>query len=238
MQGNLLILNIQAPFASWRSFSTGRAQGVLPVIPPSAAFGLFLNLAGIEMKAGVLEKMKGNTYFCHPNRDDLPHLEVATGTCSDMSSGELIHHMHGYVQTVSKGTLGGKKQKEYEDSFHGRKFSIFLGRRKYLNGYNGLVACRNNPEIISKIRHNLEHGTDDVPFAGSTNLTFDVIREVDNQECHWYVKSETARSIPLTISVHRSKKDTSVRRLFTRSGNATKSPPENAWTKPYSTSEL
>ena len=45
-----LWLHIRAPFASFPNLRTGTYRDTMPIMPPSAAYGLILNLAGIEMR--------------------------------------------------------------------------------------------------------------------------------------------------------------------------------------------
>jgi CRISPR-associated protein Cas5t len=45
-----LWLRVHAPFATYSTFKSGTYRDTMPTMPPSAAYGLILNLAGIEMR--------------------------------------------------------------------------------------------------------------------------------------------------------------------------------------------
>ena len=46
----MLCLYLQAPFAALRTFTAGSFRPTADFITPSAAYGLLLNVAGIEMR--------------------------------------------------------------------------------------------------------------------------------------------------------------------------------------------
>ena len=46
----MLTLHIKAPFAAFRTFHTGSFRPTALFIPPSTAYGLILNLAGVESR--------------------------------------------------------------------------------------------------------------------------------------------------------------------------------------------
>ena len=50
-----LFLLLDAPFAAFRWLQAGVYRGTFPVIPPSAGWGLALNLAGIETRGALDE---------------------------------------------------------------------------------------------------------------------------------------------------------------------------------------
>jgi CRISPR-associated protein Cas5t len=43
-----LWLRVHAPFATYSTFRSGTYRDTMPTMPPSAAYGLILNLAGIS----------------------------------------------------------------------------------------------------------------------------------------------------------------------------------------------
>ena len=46
----MMRLRIRAPFAAFRHFTAGSYRPTAPFITPSAAYGLLLNLAGVETR--------------------------------------------------------------------------------------------------------------------------------------------------------------------------------------------
>ena len=50
MSPRTLFLLLDAPFSAFRWMQAGVYRGTFPVMPPSAAWGLALNLAGLETR--------------------------------------------------------------------------------------------------------------------------------------------------------------------------------------------
>jgi len=50
-----LWLHVHAPFAAYSTLRSGTYRDTMPIMPPSAAYGLILNLAGIEMRGSLRE---------------------------------------------------------------------------------------------------------------------------------------------------------------------------------------
>ena len=117
-----LWLRIRAPFAAFRGFQAGVYRSTAPVIPPSAAFGLILNLAGIEMR----DSTPGVTTLI---RSDLPHLQLAIGIpLKESQTGEflpetkseictLYQQLHSYPVGAS-GKISNPELKEQNTGLH------------------------------------------------------------------------------------------------------------------------
>jgi CRISPR-associated protein Cas5t len=82
-----IFLRLDAPVAAWRWLQAGVYRGTFPVIPPSAAWGLVLNLAGIESRGGLSEVVTSI-------RDDAPVLDIAVGVVPPMSQGSCRLSRH------------------------------------------------------------------------------------------------------------------------------------------------
>ena len=69
-----------------------------PVMPPSSAYGLFLNLAAIDMRQG------GNapTTLIRP---DVPLLRLAIGMLASATQGSLYQQLHTYPIGTSGASL-------------------------------------------------------------------------------------------------------------------------------------
>ena len=48
-----LWLRVHAPFATYSTLRSGTYRDTMSIMPPSAAYGLILNLAGIEMRGSL-----------------------------------------------------------------------------------------------------------------------------------------------------------------------------------------
>src|SRR6266540_3871890 len=104
-----LWLHVRAPFAAFRGMQAGVYRPTAPVIPPSAAFGLVLNLAGVEMR----DSKPGVTTLV---RSDLPCLRLALGTVRKAKVSTLYQQLHVYPV--------GASGKEFKERTHGAKYWI------------------------------------------------------------------------------------------------------------------
>src|SRR6185503_3793783 len=118
-------LHVRAPFAAFRGFQAGVYRATSPVMPPSTAYGLILNLAGFEMRGpmnGVTTEIKAG----------LPMLRIAVGVISRPELFSLYQQLHSYPV--------GASGKELSARTHGAKFWIVPVRREFLVGYNGMIG--------------------------------------------------------------------------------------------------
>lgn len=191
-----LFLAIDAPFAAFRWLQAGVYRGTYPVLPPSAAWGLALNLAGIESR-GPLDAVVTSI------RPDAPHLEIAVGSLRTAQRSTLYQQLHGYPV----GTSG----KELQAHAHGQKYWIAPARREILVGLRCAVGIRGDDEIIARIPRGLA-GTLEVdryglPFAGDNQFMFSRIDVVGDMAARWFVPvrvGETPKeSTRLTTNIDR-----------------------------------
>ena len=161
-----LWLHICAPFATYSTLRTGTYRDTMPVMPPSAAYGLILNLAGIEIRGSLKKTIT-------PIRSDLPTLRLAfgrvAGTTSEVSV--LLQNMHNYPV--------GASGKERKAKAHGTKYWIEPTYREIIVNLDMMLGIQADPKLISRIRQGL-NGKDDpprygLPFAGDNNFLFDEI---------------------------------------------------------------
>jgi CRISPR-associated protein Cas5t len=89
-----LWLRVQAPFAAFRGFQAGVFRASAPVMPPSTAYGLVLNLAGIEMR----DSLQCVTTLI---RRDLPKIQIAIGLCSLPERASIYQPLHSYPVGLS-----------------------------------------------------------------------------------------------------------------------------------------
>ena len=191
-----LFLAIEAPFAAFRWLQAGAYRGTYPVLPPSAAWGLALNLAGIETR-GTLDEV------VTPIRPDAPHLEIAVGALRAAQRSTLYQQLHGYPV----GTSG----KELQAHAHGQKYWIAPARREILVGLHCVVGIRGADELIARIPRGLA-GTLEVeryglPFAGDNQFMFSRIDVVGDTAARWFVPVKVGQtpkdSTRLTTNIDR-----------------------------------
>ncbi|MBW4623713.1 MAG: type I-MYXAN CRISPR-associated protein Cas5/Cmx5/DevS [Cyanosarcina radialis HA8281-LM2] len=224
-----LWLRIHAPFAAFRGFQAGVYRSTSPVMPPSAALGLVLNLAGIEMR----------DYTTVPNlliRDDVPCLELAIATLPDRKSEvcTLYQQLHSYP-------VGNSGKEDLKPRTHGAKYWITPVRRELLVGLDMILGVRSSEELLlERVRQGLKGELDrpryGLPFAGDNNFLFDRIDILDRvPEAFWYVQMQPddppmRGSYRLTVGIDRADNSKTTSFLYAPVEVATSIPPDEAWT--------
>ena len=218
-------LHLRAPFAAFRGFQAGVYRASVPVIPPSTAYGLVLNLAGIEMR----DSTPGVTTLI---RSDLPALRIAVGMISTPERNTLYQQLHSYPV----GTSG----KELKEKTHGAKFWITPVRRELLSGYDGMIGVQTEDgDLLAQVKRGLRGELDvpryGLPFAGDNNLLIDRIDVVDQPEpTRWYTRilpgdSPRKGSCRLTVGINRTD-NSRTSTLLCAPSVAQSKPPDEAWT--------
>ncbi len=218
-----LYLHIQAPFAAFRGMQAGVYRSTMPTIPPSAAFGLLLNLAGIEMRGEDV----GTTLI----RDDVPRLRLAIGTVCDAGVSTLYQQLHSYPV--------GNSGKELKEKTFGSKYWIAPVRREVLTDLDAVVAVESDDaELLDRVQRGLRGELDAVryglPFAGDNNFLFDRIEVVSPAPpVLWYSRFAEAApvvgSVRLTVGIDRSDASRTTSALLAPTAEKSSEPPEAAW---------
>lgn len=224
---NTFWLKISAPFAAFRGFQAGVYRSTAPVIPPSAAYGLVLNLAGIEMRD-----------YSNPKtteiRKDIQNLRLAIGVVQKPEQSSMYQQLHGYRVGMDS------KTKMYKALTKGAKYQIVPVRRELLINYIGIVGVQTNDKILlNKVEKGLRgelkrnYG---LPFAGDNNFLFDKIEVVDNppEGVIWYVKhhpddKQVRGSCRLYIGINRTDNSKTTTDVFVPKENLSIPLPDNAW---------
>ena len=192
-----IVLRLDALVSAWRWLQAGVYRATFPVIPPSAAWGLVLNLAGIETRGSVAEVVT-------PIRPDVPSLEIAVGVQQAGQRSVLYQQLHGYPV--------GRAGAELKARTFGNKYWIAPAKREVLVGLIALVAARGAAEIIGRVTEGLagrmaapRYG---LPFAGDNQCLFSRIDVVAAHEhARWYAPvagSDLApETTPLTTNIDR-----------------------------------
>jgi CRISPR-associated protein Cas5t len=220
-------LRVRAPFAAFRGFQAGSYRATSPVMPPSTAFGLVLNLAAIEMRDSLNEPIT-------TIKKELPRLQIAIGMISDPKRCSLYQQLHSYPV--------GSSGKEFADRTKGAKYWIAPIRREFLVGYDGIIGVQaedtNLFERVNKgLRGELEESRYGLPFAGDNNFLFDRIDVVDEppETTRWYtpIQPDDAPrkgSCRLTVGIDRADNSKTTNYLYAPTVESGKYPPGAAWT--------
>lgn len=220
-------LKICAPFAAFRGFQAGVYRSTAPVIPPSAAYGLILNLAGIEMRdysnAKTTEILK-----------DLPSMQIAIGVKNSPEKSSMYQQLHSYPV--------GNSGKELAQLTKGAKFWITPVRREMLIDYEGVIGVQTNDETLrgkvdKGLRGELETTRYGLPFAGDNNFLFDRIEIINEppENIIWYVRhqpddKEVKGSYRLYVGINRTDNSKTTSFVFVPKENFNLPLPETAWT--------
>lgn len=216
-----LFLDLQAPFSAYRWLQAGVYRGSFPVIPHSAAWGLCLNLAGVETRGSVNQPVTDI-------RPDAPTLEVAVGIMEPGQRSTLYQQLHGYPV--------GSAGKELQARTHGAKYWIAPVKREFLVGLRCVVGVRGTTALISQIPRGLRgevagerYG---LPFAGDNQLLFDRIDVLsESPAAQWFLPARPGETRPgttrLTTNIDRSDSSRTEAPLFVPASSAVC--PEQAW---------
>jgi CRISPR-associated protein Cas5t len=220
-----LWLRVRAPFAAFRGFQAGVYRASAPVMPPSTAYGLVLNLAGIEMR----DPTPGVTTLI---RAGLPALRMAVGLISTPERSTLYQQLHSYPV--------GASGKELKAKTHGAKFWITPVRRELLVDYDGMIGVETSDETLLQqirlgLRGELNSPRYGLPFAGDNNLLIDRIDLIDEPPpTRWYLRmlpDDPPRkgSCRLTVGINRTDNSRTSTLLCAPVATSQSFPPEAAW---------
>lgn len=231
-------LRVQARFASFRNFQAGVYRSSAPVIPPSTAYGLLMNIAGIEIRDygdAVTTRI----------REDIPEIEVAIGLVTPIlsetglpqfpESAMLYQQLHSYP-------VGNSGEKTLKTRTKGAKYWIVPVRRELIVGFDGVIGLRSEDsalfqQIDDGLQGRLSEQRYGLPFLGDNNHLIDRIEwmETPPSETSWYVPMNAEEgpkrgSCRLTISIDRSDNSRTRSQLFAPNDVLTSEPPFDAWT--------
>lgn len=168
--------------APFRGVQAGSYRATSPVMSPSTAFGLILNLAAIEMRDSLNEPIT-------KIKKDLPRLLISIGIVSNPERCSLYQQLHCY--------LVGKPPEEMKVRTKGAKYWIAPVRREILVDYDGIIGVQSDESnLLERVRQGLrgelEKPRYGLPFAGDNNLLFDRIDVVDEPPAiRWYTRIHT-----------------------------------------------
>lgn len=222
----MIRLRVEAPFAAFRYFTAGSYRPTAPFIPPSAAYGLLLNLAGFDTRFDDGESAM--TLM----RPDLPPLELALGAVKCPEVHSIYQQLHNYPV--------GASAKERAESCKGNKYNIQPVRREFLSGMDVAVCCRGNDNVEELVRSGLrgEVGRYGLPFLGDNSFLIDIIREEAGTDAparwlqplaHGDAVEATGPPARLTVLIDRADMTRTRSALFVLSEDTAGEPPASAW---------
>ncbi len=223
----MLILRLDAPFGVFRTFTAGSFRPTAGFITLSAAYGLLLNIAGIEMRRDDGKSVA--TVI----REGLPEVEIALAARGDFPDHHsMFQQLHNYPV--------GSSGKEHKAATHGNKYNITPARRSFLSDIHAYIALRSNDELEQWVVDGLNGDRQrayGLPFLGDSNFLIDRLEpENDPEAAWWYEKIDEASEegvgeniTRLTITIDRTNMINTQSALFAPTQNPTRETPENAW---------
>ncbi len=234
----MLRLFIQAPFAAFRPFTAGWYRPTAHFLTPSAAYGLALNLAGIETRRDDGVSPMTVTRF------DLPPARIALGADPGNPRGPhpAVHTLYQQLHNYPVGTSG----KERQESAKGNKYNITPVRREFLSDLRAFVLFdfSKHPEIEDRIREGLRGESSrmgeryGLPFLGDNAFLIDRIDVRDGPvTALWYRPVETgseresaSQTTRLTIWIDRADMSKTQSALFAPDPCPSEDSEDPSWT--------
>jgi CRISPR-associated protein Cas5t len=251
----MIQLYLEAPFAACRTFTAGWFRPTATFLTPSAAYGLLLNVAGVESRLREGEDGHDGKTPASYIRPGLPACRLALGLPEDQfpQLQSVYQQLHSYpvggqekvedpenpgVKTT-KEKLGLKRTKQ-------SKWHIVPVRREFLSDLRAVIALDGPPDLEDAVRRGLRGagppGRYGVPFLGDNAFLLDYLKEVDRlsdrfDSVQWYERlgPETtearSRATRLTIRIDRADLSRTESALFAPAppAPADAAPPPAAW---------
>ena len=223
----MICVYVQAPFAVFRTFTAGSFRPTAGFITPSAAYGLLLNIAGIEARHDDGKSPMTLT------KKDLPSARIALGALTFPQVHSLYQQAHNYPV--------GNTRDEHAPATQGSKYNITPVRREFLSGIRAYICLEDNPELAERVRDGLRGGHNasryGLPFLGDNNFLIDILREeADRQPAYWYERTTESdaqgprsRTTRLTVTIDRQNMAKTTSALFFPCPEPQVDIPENAW---------
>lgn len=233
----MLRLFVQAPFAAFRTFTAGWYRPTAGFVTPSAAYGLALNLAGIETRRDDGLSPMTVTRF------GLPAARVAVGADPKNPRGPHppVHTIYQQLHNYPVGTSG----KERKDDAKGSKYNITPVRREFLADLRAYICLDffDQTEVEDAIRQGLSGESSKsgarygLPFLGDNSFLIDRIVVRDKPvEALWYrpLGPETEagvapRSTRLTIWIDRADMSRTKSAVFAPDDVPSEDNPDPSW---------
>ena len=195
----MLILYVDAPFAACRTFTAGWYRPTATFLTPSAAYGLVLNLAGVETRLPEEHNSHPGSVPTTLTKPNLPSLRLALGAAAERAIGqrrEPIEEADRFprVQTIYQqlhnypvGSSGGERAA----TTFGNKYNITPVRRELLVGLRAAIAVDGNSEMETQIMLGLSGKLSGsrygLPFIGDNSFLPDRIDILKAPiKIHWY----------------------------------------------------
>ena len=251
----MIALYVEAPFAVFRTFTAGWYRPTATFLTPSAAYGLLLNIAGIESRLREGEAGHDGKTPASLTKTGLPSVELAIGIPEfAVRSGQVVPSEAqevGFprVQTMFQQLHNypvGSSGKERAESTKGNKYNITPVRREYLSNLRAVIAMRGSDDLVDRVQRGLSGepsiGRYGIPFLGDNAFLIDRLEVLQAPwpPVRWFerIVPESGggmrdRATRLTMVINRAILSETTSALFapqTRADLGGSNPPQSAWT--------
>src|SRR5262249_31408870 len=234
----MLCLYVRASFAACRTFTAGWYRPTATFLTPSAAYGLVLNIAGIESRLREEDEAHDGKTPATLMQPRLPKVRIALGAPTGNSSDPypILQTVYQQLHNYPVGISG----EERAEAAKGNKYNITPVRREFLSGLRALVCLDGNPELEDRVRRGLRGEFNStrygVLFLGDNQFLLDELEELSAlQPAYWFEPVTEASGPPrprttrLTIQIDRADLSRTRSALFAPTEDATRDVPPAAW---------
>jgi CRISPR-associated protein Cas5t len=196
----MLLVYLEAPFAAFRTFTAGWYRPTATIVTPSAAYGLLLNVAGIETRLREGQEGHDGKTPASLIRNGLPAADIAIGSPMfrfhgrrrvPVSETDVFPRMQTVYQQLHNYPVGkGNKvedpenpgEKVYQGDLAarrsgGNKHNITPVRREYLSDVRAVIAIKTDANTECLVRRGLSDNPPrpryGVPFLGDNAFLID-----------------------------------------------------------------
>jgi len=244
------VFYIEAPFAVCRSFTAGWYRPTATFLTPSSAYGLLLNLAGIETRMPEQHPSHPGSVPATLTQPGLPAIRLALGASTvqrvgrrdsrDLIESDRYPRVSTLYQQLHNYPVGTSGAERASTTF-GNKYNITPVRREVLVDIRAIVAIDGNPTLESDVCRGLNGelatGRYGLPFVGDNSFLPDRIDQLDTvPRAHWYERIDEEsgpvrpRTTRLSVWIDRADMSRTKSDLFAPTSDATSTIPEAAWT--------
>jgi CRISPR-associated protein Cas5t len=202
----VLYLYLEAPFAACRTFTAGWYRPTATFLTPSAAYGLLLNIAGIESRLREEEAGHDGRTPASLIRPGLPALRLALATVTADTDVQSFPRVQTIYQQLHNYPVG--KDAGIDPALtKGAKNNITPVRREFLSGLRAVICLDGGDTLENQVcrglRGELNEGRYGLPFLGDNQFLLDRLEEfpvpplpgAGAMPVRWYEKVEDSAAL-------------------------------------------
>lgn len=246
----MLALYVEAPFAVCRTFTAGWYRPTAAFLTPSAAYGLLLNLAGVETRLREEDPAHPGGVPATVTRAGLPAVRIALGASAvrrvgsrfeDVPERDRYPRVQSVYQQLHNYPVGSSGGARAETTF-GNKYNISPVRRELLVDLRAVIALDGGDDLEERVRRGVagevSAGRYGLPFLGDNAFLPDRIDVLDRlPAAHWYERVAAneekvrPRTTRLTVLIDRADMSRTRSDLYAPTASPSTDIPSLAWTE-------